>query len=190
MKQDKRPASFLGGYMIKRYYQSLNSLKYSLILPFLTFLIFALIYIRHQKNKNQLSIYIYILVALLAIVVFFYYKSKLYIYLQLKKIKNIEEYCKGGMIDKSWVLKERLLAYDRGKIKEIFLMNVKTFEVQEKKYGQLLIKLNDDVTLSCKDKTEAKRLLAILLRNNNHLVYHNLIPEGNGLISSLGGKDE
>ncbi|QRG86768.1 hypothetical protein [Bulleidia sp. zg-1006] len=174
--------------MIKKYYQSLHSLKYSLILPGLTFLIFVIAYIRDKKHNSSLTTVLIILVALLAVIMVFYYLGKVRISKQLKTIENLDAYKEGGMVDKSWILENRILSYHQGVIQEINVSDIQSMKVEEGKHGKYTFIFNDHVKMSCQDLSEGRRLLALLLKANPSIHYQGLEPEGNGRIQSLGGK--
>ena len=129
------------------------------------------------------------MIVVLAVVTFFYYKNKLLISKQLKDIQQLEDYRKAGMVDKSWILENRCLAYHQGIIKEIYYKDIHHFSAKEGNRGRWTFILNDSIQMSCQNPSEGRRLLAILLKENPSIEYEGLHPEGSGLISSLGGKD-
>ena len=170
--------------MIKKYYQSLHSLKYSLVLPGVTFLIFVVAFIRDKRKEPFLTGVLMVLVVLLMILMFFYYLGKIRISKQLKAIENIDEYKKGGMVDQSWIL-----AYHQGVIQEILVKDIRSMVVQEGQHGKYTFIFNGSIRMSCQDLSEGRRLLAILLKTNPSIQYTGLTPEGDGRIQSLGGKE-
>ena len=175
--------------MIKKYYQSLHSLKYSLVLPGFTFLIFVVAFIRDKRKEPFLTGVLMVLVVLLMILMFFYYLGKIRISKQLKAIENIDEYKKGGMVDQSWILEYRILAYHQGVIQEVLVKDIRSMVVQEGQHGKYTFIFNDSIRMSCQDLSEGRRLLAILLKMNPSIQYTGLTPEGDGRIQSLGGKE-
>lgn len=175
--------------MIKKYYQSLHSLKYSLVLPGFTFLIFVVAFIRDKRKEPFLTGVLMVLVVLLMILMFFYYLGKIRISKQLKAIENIDEYKKGGMVDQSWILEYRILAYHQGVIQEVLVKDIRSMVVQEGRHGKYTFIFNDSIRMSCQDLSEGRRLLAILLKTNPSIQYTGLTPEGDGRIQSLGGKE-
>ena len=77
--------------MLKRYYYSVISLKYSFLLMALAMAIFALSFITITGRAN-LRIYVIITAVMLALILCRYYYLKLRISKQIKKIQNISEY--------------------------------------------------------------------------------------------------
>ena len=61
----------------------------------------------------------FIFIILLACVLAFYYKDKLHVLKQLKQVKDLVEYEKGGVVDRSWILEDRMLCAKGLNIREV-----------------------------------------------------------------------
>ena len=96
--------------MIKKYYQSLNSLLYGPFMTPLVFLVFALAFFYEKKGIQELRYAMMVGTAILGVILVMYYTKKFKIARALKSIRNIEEYEKGGVIDRSWILNDRMIA--------------------------------------------------------------------------------
>ena len=85
--------------MIKKYYQSLNSLLYGPFMTPLVFLVFALAFFYEKKGIQELRYAMMVGTAILGVILVMYYTKKFKISRALKSIRNIEEYEKGGGLD-------------------------------------------------------------------------------------------
>ena len=81
----------------------------------------------------------FIFIILLACVLAFYYKDKLHVLKQLKQVKDLVEYEKGGVVDRSWILEDRMLCTKGLDIREVRSSTVsKVVLLNEEKGKQVL----------------------------------------------------
>jgi len=176
--------------MIKKYYMALNSLKYSMPMTILAFMIFLEAFVR-TKNKENITILVILIITtlLLVLVMFFYYRNKFLISKSLKKVKNIDEYISGGMVNNSYVLDERIITSYKNKIDECYIKDISEYKVTEEKYGNYKIDLICDknvYNIGVKDKDDARRLAAFIIKHNNKVTLTNITPLGDGTLHDLG----
>ena len=98
--------------------------------------------------------------AILGVILVMYYTKKFKISRALKSIRNIEEYEKGGVIDRSWILNDRMIACIGLDMHEESTMDIQVMKVEEGAHGKLTIYLTNKektFSLSCRDKGEARR---------------------------------
>ncbi|MDY6035512.1 MAG: hypothetical protein SPI63_07965 [Bulleidia sp.] len=175
--------------MIKKYYQSLNSLQYGPIMTPIVFLIFACAFLYERKGIAWLRVVMIIATVLLAILLFLYYTTKLRISRTLIQIKNINDYEKGGVVDRSWILENRMIACTGLNIQEESTTNITKMKVEEGRYGKLIIHLTNSqktFQFSCRDKSEARRFAGYLQKRNPTIQLENITVEGNGTLQDLG----
>ena len=175
--------------MIKKYYQSLNSLLYGPFMTPLVFLVFALAFFYQKKGIQELLYAMMVGTAILGVILVMYYTNKFKISRALKSIRNIEEYEKGGVIDRSWILNDRMIACIGLDMHEESTMDIQVMKVEEGVHGKLTIYLTNKektFSLSCRDKGEARRFAGYLQKRNPSIKLENIQPEGNGTLQDLG----
>lgn len=175
--------------MIKKYYQSLNSLLYGPFMTPLVFLVFALAFFYEKKGIQELRYAMMVGTAILGVILVIYYTKKFKISRALKSIRNIEEYEKGGVIDRSWILNDRMIACIGLDMHEESTMDIQVMKVEEGAHGKLTIYLTNKektFSLSCRDKGEARRFAGYLQKRNPNIKLENIQPEGNGTLQDLG----
>ena len=84
--------------MVKRYYMSRIALIYSAPMTLLAFSIFIVAWFDNKNTTARLKPVMIVLAVILFAVMFFYYRSKFRISSALRKVANVEEYEKGGML--------------------------------------------------------------------------------------------
>lgn len=175
--------------MIKKYYHSLVSMKYVYFMFSLPLMIFIVAFIEQRKKAEWMRYVMIVLAILLAIVMFFYYKDKLKVSKQLKNIANLSEYEKGGVVDRTWVLEDRMLCCKDFVIHEVNTKDINNVTLLPSEKGKTILKLstnNTDVEMSALDIQEAQRLVAFLKRKNPNLKMENIEAKGNGTLEELG----
>lgn len=175
--------------MIKRYYQSLNSLYIGTGMTFIAFLVFAFAFIRTEKNPSWALPAMAVSTAALAVCMFFYYRNKLRIAGVFRSIKHPEEYEKGGVVDRTWILEDRMIACLGLQIKERKTTGITKLVLEEKNHGNCLLHITDTedtYTISAKGIDESSRFAAFLLRKNPDMVLENVVPRGDGSLKELG----
>lgn len=176
--------------MVRKYYQSLNSLKFAPPMTGIAFLIFVEAFLYSSNKTNMKAKYAMVITALiLAAVMFFYYKNKLRINNTLKKIDNVEEYTKGGMVNQSYILNDRMLLCNNTHLQEMKTKEITELELEEKNHGKYLLHIKDketDFPITLLDKEEGQRLAAFLRQKNPQLQLKNIEPKGNGTLKDLG----
>jgi hypothetical protein len=175
--------------MIRKFYQSYNSLKYGPLMTFLAFAIFAEAFIYTSKGQPGLRTAMIITAVLLAVVMVFYYRQKILIGLTLRKVKDLDAYEKGGCIDRTWILEDRVLACDRSKISEHQTGDITEAVLEEKNHGKYVLHCRDSkgtFTISLMDRGDGERLAAFLQRKNPQIRLTNVTPKGKGTLQELG----
>ena len=174
--------------MVKRFYQGLISLRYSMPMTFLAFTIFIVAFFRTKSEKPFLTVMMAVLAAVLAVIMFFYYKAKLGISKSLRKVENIEEYERGGMLDRSFILEERMLLGYGLKVQEEKTSGITECMIEEKGHKAIVhLKKADGTTVDANaiDVAEAQRFAAFLKRKNPDIAL-NMDPLGSGSLKELG----
>lgn len=175
--------------MLKKYYQSLVSMKYVYFMFGLPLLIFVLAFIETRKKAPILRQGMIVLAIVLAIVMFFYYRDKLKVLKQLKTITNLEEYEKGGVVDQSWILEDRILCCHNFNIQEVSSTSINKVvrsTDQNRKVVLLLYTNEKEVEMSALDQEEASRFVSFVKRKNPSVVLEGIEPKGSGTLQELG----
>ena len=177
--------------MIKRYYQGLVSLYYSMPMTMLAVLVFAAAFADIRKPEWNLKPLMSVLAVILAVVMFFYYKTKLSISRTLRNVKNTEEYERGGMLDRSFVQEDRILAGIGLKVSEHSVLNLKRLSAADKGRKVILHAEGDydSFDVQAIDRPEAERFAAFLQRKTPDIVLENIEPRGNGTLKELGANE-
>ena len=119
--------------MIKKFYYGLVSLKYVYFMFGIPIVIFVTAFIETRYRNPALKAVMGVCATLLAIVLFFYYRDKFRISRVLKSISNLSEYQRGGMVDRTYILEERMLACADLDLKEISTCGIESLEKTEEK---------------------------------------------------------
>ncbi len=175
--------------MIKKYYQTLNSLYIGSGMTFLAFMVFAFAFIHNEKGSPWARPAMAVTTAVLAVCMFFYYRNKLRINKVIRNIEHVEEYEKGGVVDRTWILEDRLIAGYGLTIQERRTTGVKKLVLEELKHGNCLLHITDTegtYTISAKGVDESARFAALLKRKNPDIVLENVTPRGDGTLKELG----
>ena len=177
--------------MVKRYYQGLVSLYFSTPMTVLAFTVFLIAFANNMSTGRDLRWLIGCAAAVLAVVMFFYYKNKLGIKKALKDVEDIDEYEKAGMLERSFVLEDRMLAGIGLKVSEHSTKNLTSAEAKDKG-RKVIIHIegkDDSFDVQAIDRDEAERFAAYLKKNNPDIELINLTPKGNGTLKELGAED-
>lgn len=175
--------------MVKRYYYGLISLRYVYFMFGLPMVIFVLAFMQAKKRNPMLYVLMIICAVLLGVVLIFYYKNKYRIWKTLKKVENIEEYAEGGMVDRSYVLEDRMLACEGLNVQERRTDDIQSLEYEEGKHGSVLLHIESEegsYDMSAVSKGEAQRFAAFLKRKNPGIRLIHIEPAGNGTLKELG----
>lgn len=163
-------------------------MKYVYFMFGIPLLIFTVAFIETRKKLVVFKYMMMVLAALLAVVLFFYYRDKLKISKQLKNIKNIYEYERGGVVDRSWVLENRILCCKDLEIYELITTDIKEVYVESDKKGKVLLhlKTEQEIDMTALSKEEAERFVAYIKRKNPNVILHEIEPKGKGTLQELG----
>ena len=119
--------------MIKKFYQSVNSMKFAIPMTSLAFLIFVEAFLMTMgKAVSKLYIALIITAVILAVIMVFYYYNKIKVNTQLKKVNDLKAYEDGGMIDRTYILEDRMLVCCGIKIEEVKTKDVVGAVLEEK----------------------------------------------------------
>lgn len=162
-------------------------MKYVYFMFGIPLLIFTVAFIETRKKLVVFKYMMMVLAALLAVVLFFYYRDKLKISKQLKNIDDIQEYERGGVVDRSWILENRILCCKDLEIHEVISKDVKEVQVEENKKTLIHLKTNEnEVVMSALSKEEAQRFVAYIKRKNPNVILNGIEPKGKGTLQELG----
>ena len=178
--------------MIKRFYYGILGLRYSYALTGLSLIIMVIAFIKTRKSAPTVDYLLYITAAALEILMFFYYKAKWNISSQLKKVHDLKAFEKGGMVNESYILEDRMLVCRNRKITERPVQGITKMEVSDAPRGRLLIRITDQeqtYEMSSFGRPEAERFAAFLKRKNPEMEFVNITPKGTGTLKSLGAPE-
>lgn len=175
--------------MVKRYYYGLISLRYVYLMFGLPMIIFVLAFIQAKRRNPALYALMVVCAVLLGVVLIFYYKNKYRIWRTLKKVNNLEDYASGGMVDRSYILEDRMLACAGLNVQERRTDDIQSLEYREGKHGSVLLHIESaegSYDMSAISKSEAQRFAAFLQRKNPEIRLMNIDPSGKGTLQELG----
>lgn len=174
--------------MVKRFYYGLISLYFSFFLTGLPLVIFILAFARQKNPKPELLYGMTACTVLLAVTMFFYYSNKYKVYRSLKNIENPEEYEKGGMLDRSYILEDRMLAGYGFSVAEYKTAGIEKMTAEEK--GRKLVLTLEGTEgifkVNVLDRSEGERFAAFIKRKNPDVILEGIEPKGNGTLKELG----
>lgn len=174
--------------MIRRYYLSVISLKYSFWLTSMSLVIFALAFL-YVSGKVFLKPYLAAAAAVLAVMLFLYYRDKIRLSHSLKKIKEIQTYSNSPEIDSCYFQEERMIGYGRKKgLLESDYSNLKELKLASENHGTFHLELMTEEDTMCFrsfSKKEIQALAAFLKRKQPNLLLTGIQPEGSGSLSEL-----
>lgn len=177
--------------MIKKYYQSLLSVRYSFLLVTPALIIFFLAFRYTSAQDPKLRTGIYIATAVLLVVMFFYYSGKYRISSGLKKIRNPEEYEKGGMLGNCYLLEDRILTISKKfEIREYKTDGITEMSVQKERNGKAVITCRgtEDFSFEADSLKQAQHFAAYLKRKNPDTALQDIQPAGTGLLKEFGAE--
>jgi hypothetical protein len=176
--------------MIKKFYQSVNSMKFAIPMTSLAFLIFVEAFLMTMgKAVSKLYIALIITAVILAVIMVFYYYNKIKVNTQLKKVNDLKAYEDGGMIDRTYILEDRMLVCCGIKIEEVKTKDVVGAVLEEKAHGKYVMHLKDAshfIDMSLLDKEDGQKVAAYLKRVNPSVSLTNVEPKGQGTLKELG----
>ena len=104
-------------------------------------------------------------------------------------MKDVNAYLSGGMVDRTYILEDRMLACADLNLKEMSTTGVKTLELREEKHGKPYMKLtydSDVCTVTAISMEEAQRFTAFIQRKNPDVQISGIEPKGTGTLKELG----
>lgn len=176
-------------YMVKKFYYGLVSLKYVYFMFGIPLVIFGIAFMETKTRNPSLKIGMGICAVVLAIVLVFYYRDKFRIGKKIKSVDNINEYLKGGMVDRTYILEERMLACADLNVEEVKTTGIQKLEKTENKKGKPYLKLTYSdkvVMMSAISEDEALRFAAFIQRKNPTVQLVNIETKGTGTLKELG----
>lgn len=180
----------MGVCMIQKFYQSVNAMKFAIPMTGLAFLIFVEAFLMTMgKAVSKLYIALILTAAVLGVIMFFYYKNKFHIASQLKKVKDLQAYENGGMLDRTYFLEDRMLVCSGLNIEEVMTKDLQGAVLEEKAHGKYVLHLKDAdhfIDMSLLDQEEGQRAAAYLKRVNPAIALTNVEPKGSGTLKELG----
>lgn len=175
--------------MVKKFYYGLVSLKYVYFMFGIPLVIFTIAFIGSGSNKPIFKILIGICAVILATVMVFYYRDKLRIGHIVKNVRNVNEYLSGGMVDRSYILEDRMLGCADLNLKEVSTTGIRKLEKTDEKHGKPYMTLyydNDTCVISAISMEEAQRFAAFIQRRNPDVELVGITVKGNGTLKELG----
>ena len=176
-------------YMIKKFYYGLVSLKYVYFMFGIPLVVFVIAFLETKVHNPMLKVGMGICAVILAVVLFFYYRDKLRISKILKSVNNVSEYLKGGMVDRTYILEERMLACADLNLKEVKTTGIQKLEKVDERKGKPYLQLsyeNEKVTVSAISNEEAQRFAAFIQRKNASVQLVNIETKGSGTLKERG----
>ena len=122
--------------MVKKFYYGLVSLKYAYAMFGIPLVIFTIAFVETKSHHPVFKIFMGICAVILAAVMVFYYRDKLRIRKTIRAVKDVNAYLSGGMVDRTYILEDRMLACADLNLKEMSTTGVKTLELREEKHGK------------------------------------------------------
>lgn len=176
--------------MVRKFYQSVNTVMFVFPMTALAFLVFVEAFLMTMgKAVSTLYTLLIITAVLLAIVMAFYYYNKITIHNELKKVSDLKAYEDGGMVDRTYVLEDRMLVGCGKHIEEVKTKDLVGAVMEEKKHGKYVMHLKDQthfIDMSLLDKDEGERIAAYMKRVNPSISLSNVEPKGTGTLKELG----
>lgn len=160
-------------------------MKYACFMFGLPMIIFILAYVDVKKHISSIQYIMAGFTLALVIVMYFYFKDRIKVLKALKEIKDIEEYERGGIIDHSRILQDRILCFNKLEIHEVSFNTLKSVEMDS---DQLVLHLKSEeqiTDMSVRDKEEAERLCAFIQREYPDVSFENIQPKGKGTLKDL-----
>lgn len=175
--------------IIKRFYQSYNAVKYSIPMTSIAFLIFIEAFIYTGRREPVLRLCMILTTIVLSVIMFLYYRNKFKISKVLKKIQDIDAYEKGGCVDRSWFLEDRMLISDGKNIGEHSVYGIQKLKLDERNHGKYFLHITQsekEYDISLTDRESGQRLTSFFIRKNPGINYENIQPKGSGTLKELG----
>ena len=173
--------------MTKLYLRSFVTLKYTVILPVLIVLSFICMMV---FINSGIVVFRYLALGFAAVMVVFLIK---YIYErntvgnQLKKIEDWNAYDNAVVIGQAFLLKDRMMVYDRSLVEFSYtdLIGVRGEKLKKGKFKLTFQIPEGSVSDVCSSKEQAGRFAQFLLTRNPSLQITEIIPEGDGKIDHI-----
>lgn len=173
--------------MVKLFYKGLVSMRYSIPMTMNVFVIFALAFAYVQRSVFWVRPVMGAMTVLLAVQMFFYYRNKFRIAGVLRRIDRLEEFEHAGMLDRSFILEDRMIAGCGFTISEQPTTGITSCEPEERG-RKTILHLNGSkgpFDVSVIDYGEAQRFVGFLLRKNPGMKT-GIKPKGGGTLKDLG----
>lgn len=176
--------------MIKRYYQSLLSIRYSFLLVAPSLVIFFLAFRMRSGADTKLKWGMYIATAILIVVMALYYTSKFRINKGLKTVQNKEEFERGGMMKDTYIAEDRILTIDKKfNVREYSTKGITGVGVKELRNGCAMITCTKEdgvFAFEADSMEQAKHFAAYAQRKNPHVLLTGISPKGKGYLKEFG----
>lgn len=174
--------------MAKRFYMNRLAIVFSTPMTMLALIIFAMAWMENKTHEVKYKIIMAVLAVILLVIMFFYYRYKLTISSVIRKSKNVSEYEKGGMLERSFILEDRMLAGCGFTVTEQKTTGIKEMTLEDKGRRIILHLINDEGNFDMQaiDRDEAERFAAFVKRKNPDIILNNVTPKGNGTLKELG----
>ena len=174
--------------MAKRFYMNRLAIVFSTPMTMLALIIFAIAWMENKTHETKYRIIMAVLALILLVIMFFYYRYKFRISSVIRKAENVDEYEKGGMLERSFILEDRMLAGCGFNVSEQKTTGIRKMSLEEKGRKIILHLTNSEGTFDMQaiDKGEAERFAAFMKRKNPDIILNNVTPKGNGTLKELG----
>ncbi len=176
--------------MIKRFYQSAISLKYSFPLMASAIVVIALAMKYTNDRSHTIRLALIFCTCILAGVMFFYYRDKYMMNQKMKKIPNIDEFEYGGMVGRSYILEDRMIACYKTDPKVVPTDNIVSVTAEDARREQVIFTVDTaegTYKMSADSRDQAEHFAAFLKRKNPAVVLNGVVPAGNGTLKEIGG---
>ncbi|MCR5229028.1 MAG: hypothetical protein K6D03_02780 [Solobacterium sp.] len=173
--------------MVKSYLHAFISMKYLVILPAVSVVIFILAFAYFRTKIMLLRILVFIMAAVLAVLLAMFYGERFSISGKLRKIRNWKEYNDSYIIGQAFLLEDRMLIYDR-KIREFYYRDLKEIRGEKGKkdnWNVYLISGSDSAMDVTSSKGQAQRLAAFLKARNSSISLTDIEAEGDGILAHV-----
>ena len=174
--------------MAKRFYMNRLAIVFSTPMTLLALAVFSFAWLKNKNGDPKMTVAMAVTAAVLLIVMFFYYRYKFRISSVIRHCGNVNEYEKGGMLERSFILEDRMLAGCGLNVSEQKTDDIRQMVLEDKGRRIILHLTNPSGTFDMQaiDKDEAERFAAFIKRKNPAVILTNVTPKGNGTLRELG----
>ncbi|MCH4266437.1 MAG: hypothetical protein LKF79_07325 [Solobacterium sp.] len=174
--------------MTKTYIRSFISMRYMAVMP-LTAIPAAVMAIIYYKTQSAVFRTIGIaLFVILAAVMILYYGEKLTVSARLNKFKQVKDYDQAVIIGTSFILNERTLIYEKGKLTEFYLRDLQAVSCEDASKDRIHLTYQGDgksASIYCSTKAQAERLAGFLKQENPSIALNGITPSGDGMLEHV-----